>query len=93
MHFTYIIQSLKDHSFYIGYTSNLQQRLDKHNKANKGYTASKKPWRIVYFESFESKTEALKREKFIKAQKSRAFIEMLIREFNNNPHQNDTRLE
>lgn len=34
--------------------------------------------KMVYFESFENKTDALKREKFIKNQKSREFIKKLI---------------
>ncbi|MGR3812051.1 GIY-YIG nuclease family protein [Jiulongibacter sp. NS-SX5] len=79
-HYTYIIHSIKDSSFYIGYSANPEQRLIKHNNANKGYTSTKKPWKLVYIEVFESKTEALKREKLIKAQKSREYILKLIQQ-------------
>ena len=78
MFHTYILQSEKDNSFYIGYTKNIGNRLFKHNNSKTGYTASKKPWKLVYFESFETKTEAIKRENFIKAQKSSEFISELI---------------
>ncbi len=62
----YIIQSQKDGSFYIGYSQDPARRLVKHNSANTGYSARKKPWKLVYTEFFETKTEAIKREKFLK---------------------------
>ena len=80
--FVYILQSQKDLSFYIGFTANLQQRLRKHNNARTGYSASKKPWNIVYFESFDNKSDALKRERFLKNQKNRNFYSRLIENFN-----------
>ena len=81
MHFVYIIQSLKDGSYYIGYSVNPENRLAKHNRTHKGYTSRKRPWKIVYTKEFSNKTEALKREKFLKAQKSREFIEKLIKQY------------
>ena len=62
----YIIQSLKDNSYYIGYSSNVAQRILKHNSSKKGYTSTKKPWALVYSELFQTKTEALIRELFLK---------------------------
>ncbi|MCF8247582.1 MAG: GIY-YIG nuclease family protein [Saprospiraceae bacterium] len=67
-----------DGSFYVGYTQDLAQRLEKHNTAKKGYTATKQPWQLVYSEEFDSKTDAMKREKFLKAQKNRDFYLKLI---------------
>ena len=78
MFYIYILQSEQDQSFYIGFSENLSQRLEKHNTAKSGYTATKKPWKIVYSECFDNKTDALKREKYIKNQKSREFIKKLI---------------
>ncbi len=77
-HCIYILQSQKDDSFYIGCSENPERRLEKHNLPHKGYTARKQPWRLVYMEGIESKTEALKRENFLKKQKSREFILRLI---------------
>ncbi|HFC76650.1 MAG TPA: GIY-YIG nuclease family protein [Candidatus Moranbacteria bacterium] len=65
-YFDYILQSQKDQSFYIGFTTNLQQRLFKHNNARTGYTATKKPWEIVFFESFDNKTKAMKGKRFLR---------------------------
>jgi len=78
MFYTYILQSQKDKSFYIGYTQNMSQRLEKHNKAKKGYTSTKQPWKIVYYETFPTKTQAIQRERFLKAQKNKAFYISLI---------------
>lgn len=65
----YIIQSEKDSSFYIGYSKNAENRLVDHNSGKSRYTSKKIPWKIVYVESFDNKTDALRREKFLKKQK------------------------
>jgi putative endonuclease len=77
-YFIYILKSQMDGSFYVGYTANLEARLWEHNEGRTGYTSKKRPWQLVYSEQFENKTDALKREKFIKAQKSKSFIQALI---------------
>ena len=77
--FVYILQSMKDFSFYIGLCEDLDKRMSKHSDGFSRYTSSKRPWRLVYFEMFESRTEALKRETQIKKMKSRRFIEELVR--------------
>jgi putative endonuclease len=79
-YFIYILRSEMDGSFYVGYTANLEARVWEHNEGRTGYTSKKRPWRLIYSEQFETKTEALKREKFIKAQKSKAFIQALIQQ-------------
>ena len=52
--------------------------MSKHFDGMSKYTSSKRPLRLVYFEIFNSRTEALKREKEIKRMKSRKYIEELI---------------
>jgi putative endonuclease len=74
----YIIQSLLDRSYYIGYTRNLERRIYHHNHDKTGYTSRKAPWNLVYSESYETKTLAIKREQFLKNQKNREFIGQLI---------------
>ena len=74
----YILQSKVDGSYYIGYTSNLNKRLLQHNTAKSGYSARKIPWILVYTESFEEKSSALRRERFLKNQKNKVFYKKLI---------------
>jgi putative endonuclease len=66
-YFVYILVSEKDGRYYYGYTSNLQERLDRHNSGLVRSTKARIPFKIHYFEEFESKTEALKRELFFKS--------------------------
>ena len=64
--FTYILEC-SDGSFYTGWTNNLERRVKAHN-AGKGakYTKSRKPVKLVYFETFLTKQEAMRREWEIK---------------------------
>ena len=74
----YILESLIDGSFYIGYTQDIFLRLEQHNAGETKYTSRKKPWKIVYTELMESKSDALKREIFLKKQRSRQFYLSLV---------------
>ncbi len=77
--YTYILYSSKIDKYYVGSTDDLQWRLKRHNMGWGKYTKRGIPWKIVCYEKFKSKTEALKREKEIKCKKSRKYIEELIR--------------
>ena len=75
----YILFSDTADKFYIGHTTEtLIQRLRKHNSNHKGFTGSFHDWRIVYYEPYASKELAFKREREVKAWKSRKRIEKLI---------------
>jgi putative endonuclease len=61
-HFVYILQC-SDNSYYIGYTTNLDQRLKEHNEGSGGHnTRIKRPVQLMYNERFDDKHAALKRE-------------------------------
>ena len=81
---TYILYSQSDDQYYTGYTSvGVKKRLARHNDGSSSSTKSGIPWRIKYVKSFESKSEAIKWENFIKQQKSRTFIAKLIKSEDN----------
>ena len=77
-YWVYILQSLKDGSFYIGYTHDLEARVKEHNEGSTRYTKQKRPWELVYQEEFISKSEAIKRELFLKRQRNTDFYKKLI---------------
>jgi len=81
--YVYVLQSLKDFSFYIGQCDDLDKRMSKHFDGLSKYTASKRPLRLVYFEVMNNRSEAIKREKSIKNQKSRKYLEQLISRWKN----------
>jgi putative endonuclease len=78
MHHTYILFSKSKNKYYIGSTSNIQERIIKHNSNHKGFTGKMNDWEIVYSEEFDSIQKARFREKQIKNWKSRIMIENLI---------------
>ena len=69
MCFTYILKSEKDNKFYIGQTSNLKRRLEFHNLGKVQSTKSRVPLKIIHFEKFTTRGEAIKREKYLKSLK------------------------
>ena len=78
MFFMYIIYSEKRDKYYIGYTANLEIRVEKHNIGATRSTRSGIPWVLVYSEEFDNKSDAIKREIAVKKKKSRKYIESLI---------------
>ncbi|MBP2032344.1 putative endonuclease [Clostridium algifaecis] len=66
MHYVYILRC-NDNTFYTGYTNNLNKRIQTHN-AGKGakYTRGRLPVKLVYFEEYSSKIQAMQREYAIK---------------------------
>ena len=76
--YVYILQSIKDFSFYIGQCDDLDKRMSKHSDSMSKYTKSKLPLRLIYFENFSTRKAAIQREKEIKLKKSRKYIESLI---------------
>jgi putative endonuclease len=65
-YYTYVLQSEKDKSTYIGSTSNLRERLADHNAGQTKSLKSKLPYRLIYFEGYLTKTQAIRREKELK---------------------------
>lgn len=66
MNYVYILRC-RDNSLYTGWTNNLERRIKAHS-SGKGakYTKARLPIELVYFEEFEDKIEAMKREYAIK---------------------------
>lgn len=77
MNYTYILEC-KDGSFYTGWTNNLEKRLKEHNEGRGAkYTKPRRPVVLAYYEAFETKEEAMRREYEIK-QMTRKEKEILI---------------
>ncbi len=75
MYKVYVLYSKQFNKTYIGYTFDLVDRFLSHNeKTTKGYTVKYRPWEIAFYESFETKQTAMKREKELKTSRGRAFV-------------------
>ena len=77
--YIYILQSLKDGSYYVGSTQNLEERIERHNQGRSQYTKPRRPWKLVYSEEHTDRSNAVKRENQIKRRKDKEFIQSLIR--------------
>lgn len=69
MYIVYVLRSLKDQKFYIGQTNDIEKRLQRHNNGFVVSTRSRRPFILVYNESFISRAEAMRREKYLKSLK------------------------
>ena len=75
MYTVYVLHSATSDKIYIGYTTDIENRLLSHNKlATKGWTIKFRPWKLIYSEEFTSKSEAMKREKELKSHQGREYI-------------------
>jgi len=79
---TYVLYSKAYDKIYIGCTSQLIQRFYSHNSlSKKGYTKRYRPWMVIFVQFFETKKEAMKREKELKSSRGRTFIrEFLLKQ-------------
>ncbi len=74
----YILKSLKDQKYYIGYTADLEERFLRHNQGRERATKNRLPFKLEYSREFTTKSEAMKYEKWLKKQKSHVFLQNLI---------------
>ena len=71
----YTLYSPDYDKIYIGYTSDFESRMISHNeKWTKGWTIKYRPWKLVFTEEFETKGEAMKREKELKSSRGRDYV-------------------
>ena len=78
MYSVYILYSKKYDRYYIGQTDNLKAREARHNNGLVKSTKHYRPWELVYFENYTTRSEAMRRELFLKKQRNKLFYKRLI---------------
>ena len=78
MLYIYILESILTGKHYIGYTSDWRTRLDYHNRGANRSTRPYKPYKVVYLEQFDTKRDALVRERQLKSYKGGEAFKQLI---------------
>ena len=73
MFFTYVLQSDKNR-YYTGHTSNLEKRLSEHNDGMTKSTKSASSWKVIYSKEFQTRSEAMQHEKWLKTGVGREFL-------------------
>ncbi len=79
MFFVYILKSFRDNKRYIGHTNNIARRLSEHNNGECIATKNRRPFELLYYETVENKSKAMKRETFFKSGKGREYIEKVLK--------------
>jgi putative endonuclease len=74
MYYAYVLQSMADGRLYKGHCENIENRLKEHNAGKTKSTEGYVPWKLVYFETFKSRDEAIEREKYFKTGKGRDYL-------------------
>jgi putative endonuclease len=80
-YYTYILQSLKNSSLYIGYTSDLKKRFKEHNSGKSKATKPFIPYKLIFYESFLNKIDAKNREIYLKGGYGRKTIKTMINKY------------
>ena len=78
MNYTYIVECA-DGTLYTGWTTNVQKRVKAHNEEKSGakYTKAKRAVKLVYYEGYETKEEAMRREYAIKQLTRKQKLELI----------------
>ena len=78
-YFVYVLFSKSYNQHYVGSTQDLEKRIWAHNEGLSRFTKGRRPWRLVYKEEYQTRGDAMKREKFLKSGQGREFIKRLER--------------
>ena len=79
MYTVYILLSRKDRKRYVGFSDDIKRRVSEHNSGKVISTKNRRPLDLIYSEEFESKSEAMEREKFFKTHAGRNFLDSIGR--------------
>ena len=82
MFYAYLLECQQDKSWYIGYTADLKRRIGDHQKGCGCRTTSmKKNWKLIYYEAYIEKQDAIGREKFLKSGSGRKYLNKQLRNY------------
>lgn len=85
MHYTYVLLSLIDNKFYIGSSTDLKRRIKEHKNGEVFSTKGRLPVRLVFYEAFLNKKDAIRREKYFKTGPGKRTLKLMLREYLKNP--------
>lgn len=79
MFYVYILKSKKKFDqIYTGYSSDLKKRFTEHNNGKSKATKPYLPWELIFYEAYKSKSDAKRREMYLKTTKGRKAIKLML---------------
>ncbi len=79
MYYVYVLLSLKDKKFYIGFSEDINKRLADHNAGRNASTKPRRPFEVIYYEAHLNKEDALRREAYFKTTKGKSTLRQMLR--------------
>ncbi len=80
-HYVYVLQSIKDNNFYVGYTIDINRRIKQHNAGESFATKSRRSFKLVYCEICLLDKDAFGREKYLKTAWGKRYIKNRIKNY------------
>lgn len=77
---TFILYSQRDKGLYIGYTTNIKNRLKEHAEGSVISTKARRPFKLIFLESYVNKGDAMRREKYLKTTVGRKMLKVMLRD-------------
>ena len=78
MIFVYVLQSINRNYIYVGLTNDFNRRLEEHQSLKNKTTRAYSPFSVILIETFKTRPEARKREKYLKSGVGKEFIKLLL---------------
>lgn len=81
MYYIYVLSSKKCRELYKGYANNLKRRIREHRKGLVEATKNKKPLDLVYYEAYQSRKDAMARERYFKTGWGRNYLRKILKHY------------
>lgn len=86
MYYVYVLQSITSGCLYTGFTRSVYKRLKGHNDGLNEFSKKFGPWKLIYYEVYIIKEDAIAREKFLKSGSGKKYLDKQLKEyFKHNP--------
>jgi putative endonuclease len=80
-YYIYVLKSLQDNNFYVGYTNDLKSRFEQHTKGHVSSTKERRPLKLIYSEACLDKKDAMHREKYLKTYLGKQFLRNRLKSY------------
>ncbi len=81
MYFVYVIYSISRGTRYVGSAEDVVQRVSEHNAGRCRYTSGRRPWELIYTEEYSARSDAMRRERFLKSGQGREFLRQILKSY------------
>ena len=82
MYYVYILQNQKDNFLYTGYTTyNIKARIIRHDKGLVPATRFRRPLKLIFYEAYVIKSDAIRRECYFKTTKGKAALKIMLKDY------------